>query len=77
MGISGADCRHVLDGSVSEVRGLISENCLRKAKKMTTVVAGIFILVGGFALAVFMGLVLYKDKDNEPVARSRGVKLST
>jgi hypothetical protein len=66
----------VLDGSVSEVRGLISKDCLRKAIKMTAVMFGIFILVGGFALAVFMGLVLYKDKGNEPVARSRVVKLS-
>jgi t-SNARE complex subunit (syntaxin) len=69
MAISGPDCSHVLDGSVSEVRRLISINYIRKARKMTTVMFGIFILVGGFALAVFMGLVLYKDRGKGSAAR--------
>jgi hypothetical protein len=36
---------------------------------MTAVMFGIFILVGGFALAVFMGLFLYKDRGKGPAAR--------
>ena len=69
MGISGADCRHVLDGGVSEVRRLISKVCLKKAIKMTTIIFGILGLLVGVALAVSLGLVLYKDKSKESVAR--------
>ena len=75
MDISGADCRHVLDGGVSEVRRLISRVCLRKAIKMTTIIFGILGLLCGVSLAVSLGLVLYKDKSKESVARSKGLIL--
>jgi hypothetical protein len=75
MGISGADCRHVLYGGVSEVRRLILKNGLRKERKMTTIIFGILGLLGGLALAVCLGLVLYKDKSEDPVAHSKGLIL--
>jgi hypothetical protein len=66
----------VLDGGVSEVRRLISKVCLKKAIKMTTIIFGILGLLVGVALAVSLGLVLYKDKSKEPVAHSKVMKLS-
>ena len=43
---------------------------------MTTIIFGILGLLVGVALAVSLGLVLYKDKSKEPVAHSKVMKLS-
>jgi hypothetical protein len=42
---------------------------------MTTIIFGILGLLVGVALAVSLGLVLYKDKSKESVARSKGLVL--
>lgn len=43
---------------------------------MTDIIIGIPMIVGGLSLAVFLGLMLYKEKSKEPVARSNVAKLN-
>jgi len=43
---------------------------------MSSLILGILFIIGGLALAVFLGIVLGKDKSKEPVARSKFMKLS-
>jgi hypothetical protein len=43
---------------------------------MTKIIIGILLLLGGFSLAVFLGMILYKDKSKAPAARSKVAKLS-
>jgi hypothetical protein len=37
---------------------------------------GFFFVIGGLAFAVFLGIVLYKDKSKEEVVHSKNMKLS-
>jgi hypothetical protein len=59
--------------SVPFVEANFKKNGLRKERKMTTIIFGILGLLGGLALAVCLGLVLYKDKSEDPVAHSKGL----
>jgi hypothetical protein len=37
---------------------------------------GFFFVIAGLSFAVFLGIVLYKDKSKEQVVRSKDMKLS-